>query len=162
MIQFKLQGSDATALIGGTTVIMIIIISLITYKGHGLNKTTDYFIAGLQFGFKIFGPVIPIAALFYLGDSGFVKIIGDYLPKGSHGIINDLGIALSQTVPLNQYVSAGTLTIVGAITGLDGSGFSGISLAGSIANLFGTALGHGTATLTALGQIAAIWTGAGR
>ena len=60
---------------------------------------------------------------FYLGDSGFVKIIGDYLPKGSHGIINDLGIALSQTVPLNQYVSAGTLTIVGVITGLDGSGF---------------------------------------
>ena len=90
-------------------------------------------------------------------DSGFVKIIGDYLPKGSHGIINDLGIALSQTVPLNQYVSAGTLTIVGVITGLDGSGFSGISLAGSIANLFGTALGHGTATLTALGQIAAIY-----
>lgn len=162
MIQFKLQGSDATALIGGTTVIMIIIISLIAYKGNGLNKTTDYFIEGLQFGFKIFGPVIPIAALFYLGDSGFVKIIGDYLPKGSHGIINDLGIALSQTVPLNQYVSAGTLTIVGVITGLDGSGFSGISLAGSIANLFGTALGHGTATLTALGQIAAIWTGAGR
>ena len=105
MIQFKLQGSDATALIGGTTVIMIIIISLIAYKGNGLNKTTDYFIEGLQFGFKIFGPVIPIAALFYLGDSGFVKIIGDYLPKGSHGIINDLGIALSQTVPLNQYVS---------------------------------------------------------
>ncbi|WP_258958375.1 hypothetical protein [Bacillus mobilis] len=161
MIQFKLQGSDATALIGGTTVIMIIIISLIAYKGNGLNKTTDYFIEGLQFGFKIFGPVIPIAALFYLGDSGFVKIIGDYLPKGSHGIINDLGIALSQTVPLNQYVSAGTLTIVGVITGLDGSGFSGISLAGSIANLFGTALGHGTATLTALGQIAAIWTGGG-
>ena len=123
MIQFKLQGSDATALIGGTTVIMIIIISLIAYKGNGLNKTTDYFIEGLQFGFKIFGPVIPIAALFYLGDSGFVKIIGDYLPKGSHGIINDLGIALSQTVPLNQYVSAGTLTIVGVITGLDGSGF---------------------------------------
>lgn len=161
MIQFKLQGSDATALIGGTTVIMIIIISLIAYKGNGLNKTTDYFIEGLQFGFKIFGPVIPIAALFYLGDSGFVKIIGDYLPKGSHGIINDLGIALSQTVPLNQYVSAGTLTIVGVITGLDGSGFSGISLAGSIANLFGTALYHGTATLTALGQIAAIWTGGG-
>ena len=123
MIQFKLQGSDATALIGGTTVIMIIIISLIAYKGNGLNKTTDYFIEGLQFGFKIFGPVIPIAALFYLGDSGFVKIIGDYLPKGSHGIINDLGIALSQTVPLNQYVSAGTLTIVGVITGLDGSVF---------------------------------------
>ncbi|MBY0598384.1 membrane protein [Bacillus bingmayongensis] len=151
MIQFHLQGSDATALIGGTTVVMIIIISLIAYRGKGFEKTTDYFIQGLQFGFKIFGPVIPIASLFYLGDSGFVKIIGDYLPKGSHGIINDLGVAISQTVPLNQYVSAITLTGVGVITGLDGSGFSGISLAGSIANLFGTALG----------QVAAIWTGGG-
>lgn len=161
MIRFNLQGGEATALIGGTTVIMIIIISLLAYRGNGLQKTTDYFIEGLQFGFKIFGPVIPIAALFYLGDSGFVKIIGDYLPKDSHGIINDLGVALSQTVPLNQYVSAVTLTGVGIITGLDGSGFSGISLAGSIANLFGTALGHGTATLTALGQVAAIWVGGG-
>lgn len=54
-----------------------------------------------------------------------------------------------------------TLTVVGAITGLDGSGFSGISLAGSIASLFATAIGAGAATLTALGQIAAIWVGGG-
>ena len=39
--------------------------------------------------------------------------------------------------------------------------FSGISLAGSVAKLFGTAIGYGTATLTALGQIAAIWVGGG-
>ncbi|MEB9898072.1 hypothetical protein P4K96_32250, partial [Bacillus cereus] len=45
--------------------------------------------------------------------------------------------------------------------GLDGSGFSGISLAGSVASLFGTASGGGTATLTALGQIAGIWVGGG-
>jgi hypothetical protein len=44
---------------------------------------------------------------------------------------------------------------------LDGSGFSGISLVGSIAHLFSTAIGHGIATLTALGQIAAIWVGGG-
>ncbi|HET7657994.1 MAG TPA: hypothetical protein VFK37_06855, partial [Bacillales bacterium] len=42
-----------------------------------------------------------------------------------------------------------------------GSGFSGISLAGSIAHLFATAIGNGIATLTALGQIAAIWVGGG-
>ncbi|MCK9907356.1 hypothetical protein MXD63_46080, partial [Frankia sp. Cpl3] len=47
------------------------------------------------------------------------------------------------------------------ITGLDGSGFSGITLAGSIAQLFGHVLGSGIATLTALGQIAAIWVGGG-
>jgi hypothetical protein len=83
------------------------------------------------------------------------------LPEGSHGIVNDLGMALAQTVPINTGISSITLTAVGAITGLDGSGFSGISLAGSIAHLFAAAIGSGIATLTALGQIAAIWVGGG-
>lgn len=64
-------------------------------------------------------------------------------------------------MPLNPAVGAVTLTAVGAITGLDGSGFSGISLAGSIANLFAASIGHGIATLTAMGQVAAIWVGGG-
>lgn len=51
-----------------------------------------------------------------------------------------------------------TLTVTGAITGLDGSGFS---LAGSVAQLLATAIGSGAATLTALGQVAAIWVGGG-
>lgn len=88
-------------------------------------------------------------------------MIGDYLPKDSHGIVNDLGVGLASVVPLSKEVGALTLTAVGAITGLDGSGFSGISLAGSIANLFATAIGTGAATLTALGQVAAIWVGGG-
>ena len=79
----------------------------------------------------------------------------------SHGIVNDLGVAIVALVPLTKEIAVVTLTGVGAITGLDGSGFSGISLVGSIGNLFGTAIGEGTATLTALGQIAAIWVGGG-
>lgn len=75
--------------------------------------------------------------------------------------MNDLGVALAHTAPLNKEVAAITLAGVGAITGLDGSGFSGISLAGSVAQLFATALETGAATLTALGQIAAIWVGGG-
>lgn len=157
----KLQGGDATALIGGTSIFILILITLVTHRNKGLEKTTNYLIDGFQFGFKVFGPVIPIAAFFYLGDSGFTKIIGEYLPQTSQGIVNDLGVALANVVPLSQEVAAITLTSVGAITGLDGSGFSGISLAGSVANLFATALGAGAATLTALGQIAAIWVGGG-
>ncbi|MDQ0246476.1 hypothetical protein J2S09_004080 [Bacillus fengqiuensis] len=161
MFVLNLQGGDATALIGGTSVFILILITLIAYKGKGLEKTTSYLIEGFQFGFKVFGPVIPIAAFFYLGDAGFQAILGDFLPKESHGIVNDLGIALASIVPLNAQIGAITLTGVGAITGLDGSGFSGISLAGSIAQLFSTAIGAGAATLTALGQIAAIWVGGG-
>ncbi|MFE4353067.1 hypothetical protein [Peribacillus butanolivorans] len=157
----KLQGGDATALVGGTAVFILLILSLVAHKQQGLEKSTAYLIQGFQFGFKVFGPVIPIAAFFYLGDSGFNQIIGDYLPKTSFGIVNDLGAALAASVPLTKEIAAVTLTGIGAITGLDGSGFSGISLAGSVAKLFGTAIGSGTATLTALGQITAIWVGGG-
>lgn len=161
MIHFKLQGGDATALIGGTTLLLLLIISLFAHRTAGLESSTSDIINGFLFGFRVFGPVIPIAAFFYLGDSAFADIFGQTLPAGSQGIVNDLGLALAHAVPLNQGVSAVTLTTVGAITGLDGSGFSGISLAGSIANLFGTAIHSGIATLTALGQIAAIWVGGG-
>jgi hypothetical protein len=161
MLILDLAGGDATALIGGTSILILLLITLTSHKNKGLEKTTQYLIEGFQFGFKVFGPVIPIAAFFYLGDSGFMKIIGDYLPKASQGIVNDLGIALANIVPLSKAVGAVTLTTVGAITGLDGSGFSGISLAGSIASLFAVAIGKGAATLTALGQIAAIWVGGG-
>ncbi|MBY0121116.1 hypothetical protein [Bacillus sp. S/N-304-OC-R1] len=161
MYVMNLQGGDATALIGGTSIFILIIITLICHKNKGLEKTTNYLISGFQFGFKVFGPVIPIAAFFYLGDSGFSAIIGDHLPASSHGIVNDLGVGLAALVPLSKEISAITLTVVGAITGLDGSGFSGISLAGSIAKLFAAAIGSGAATLTALGQIAGIWVGGG-
>lgn len=161
MTILDLTGGDATALIGGTSILILLLITLTTHKNKGLEKTTQYLIEGFTFGFKVFGPVIPIAAFFYLGDAGFGKIIGDFLPKASQGIVNDLGVALANVVPLSKEVGAVTLTTVGAITGLDGSGFSGISLAGSVAALFGTAIGKGIATLTALGQIAAIWVGGG-
>ncbi len=53
------------------------------------------------------------------------------------------------------------MAVTGAITGLDGSGFSGISLVGSVAQLFAGASAAAAATLTALGQVAAVWVGGG-
>lgn len=161
MFALNLQGGDATALIGGTAVFILIVITLLAHRNQGLEKVTSYLIEGFVFGFKVFGPVIPIAAFFYLGDSAFTELFGNTLPGGSHGIVNDLGVALADHVPLNGAVGAVTLTVIGAITGLDGSGFSGISLAGSIAQMFAAAIHSGAATLTALGQVAAIWVGGG-
>lgn len=161
MLALKLQGGDATALIGGTAIFTLILVAILVYKNKALEEITKYIVKGLKFGFEIFGPVIPIAAFFYLGGEGFSAVIGEYLPESSGGIVNDLGLALANAVPINKAVGAVTLTGVGAITGLDGSGFSGISLAGSVARLFGVAIDSGMATLTALGQIAAIWVGGG-
>jgi hypothetical protein len=161
MFAFHLQGGDATALIGGTAVLILIAVAMLAHRNKGLEQTTAYMIEGFQFGFKVFGPVIPIAAFFYLGDSAFHELFGDKLLQGSHGIVNDLGVALANHVPVSSTIAAATLTVTGAITGLDGSGFSGISLVGSIAHMFGITIGSGTDTLTALGQVAAIWVGGG-
>jgi len=161
MFLLNLQGGDATALVGGTAILLMVMITMLSHHGAGLEKATQYLIDGFLFGFKVFGPVIPIAAFFYLGDSGFFAMFGEKLPEISTGIVNDLGLALAHYVPVNETVSGITLAVVGAITGLDGSGFSGISLVGSIALLFSNALGSGIATLTALGQIAGIWVGGG-
>lgn len=161
MILLRLQGGDATALIGGTAVLILIVMALLAHRNRGLEQTTVYLIEGFQFGFKVFGPVIPIAAFFYLGDAAFTELFGNRLPQGSYGIVNDLGVALAHNVPLNDAVGALTLAVTGAITGLDGSGFSGISLVGSVAQLFAGASAAATATLTALGQVAAVWVGGG-
>lgn len=161
MVFAKLQGGDATALIGGTSIFILSAIAVLSYGKNSLESITNNLVKGLQFGFKIFGIVIPVAAFFYLGDSAFNEIYGKILPQSSTGIVNDLGAALANLVPVNSAVAAITLTSAGAITGLDGSGFSGISLVGSIARLFSTAIGGGIDTLTALGQIAGIWVGGG-
>lgn len=157
----NLQGGDATALIGGTAMFILALIAILAHGNQGVEKITTYFIEGFKFGFTVFGPVIPIAAFFYLGDMGINHIMGEVLPTASQGLVNDIGLAIARVVPLNAGVGAATITIVGAVTGLDGSGFSGISLAGSLAHLFAAAIGSGIATLTALGQIAAIWVGGG-
>lgn len=161
MFKANLQGNDATALIGGTAVFILSLVSVVSYKKESLEKVTENLVKGLRFGFKIFGVVIPVAAFFYLGDSAFNEIFGKILPEVSHGIVNDLGLALANLVPINSVISASTLSVVGAITGLDGSGFSGISLVGSVSQIFSTALGGGIETLTALGQLVGIWVGGG-
>lgn len=64
MFVLKLQGGDATALIGGTAVVILIAVTLAAHRHAGPEETTNYLIEGFQFGFKVFGPVIPIAAFF--------------------------------------------------------------------------------------------------
>ncbi|WP_440118724.1 hypothetical protein [Paenibacillus sp. QZ-Y1] len=160
MFVLKLQGGDATALIGGTAVLILIAVSLASHRHTGPEETTSYLIEGFQFGFKVFGPVIPIAAFFYLGDAAITELFNNPLPEGSHGIVNDLGVVLSGLVPMNDTVGAITMTVTGAVTGMDGSGFSGISLVGSIAAMFAGSA-DSASVLTALGQVSAIWVGGG-
>ena len=162
MFAFDLKGGDATALLGGTAIFLLIIINIINYGKKSLEQICDNITDGFLFGIKIFAVIIPIGAFFYMGEvSPLTQLLGNVLPSGSQGLLSDTGIYLSQIVPLNKYVVCSMETIVGFITGLDGSGFSGMALAGSTASVFGTAINANVSTLAALGQIGAIWTGGG-
>lgn len=163
MFYFNLRGGDATALIGGTAVILTLIISIAEYKTKSLDMITKFIKEGFIFGMEIFGPIIPIAAFFYLGEiSPIQAVLGEgVLPAGSQGILSDMGSALSSITRMNRPMVASMQMLVGAITGLDGSGFSGMSLGGSLAKVFGTAVNGSIPVLAALGQIGAIWVGGG-
>ena len=68
---------------------------------------------------------------------------------------------MAEHVPMNKVSIALVETAVGMITGLDGSGFSGLPLVGSVAQTFSASGGIDAATLAALGQISTVWVGGG-
>lgn len=158
MLLFDLKGGDATALIGGTALILTAALAIAEFKGESLEKVTDYVRDGFLFGIKIFAPVIVIGAFFFLGSEGTAKAI---LGEEATGLLTDLGNYLAQNAPLSKIPVAFITLIIGGITGLDGSGFSGLPLVGSLAQTFGTAIEAKVGVIAALGQISAVWVGGG-
>ncbi|MFZ7103982.1 MAG: hypothetical protein ACOWWO_15190 [Peptococcaceae bacterium] len=158
MLIFDLVGGDATALIGGTALLLTALLAIFEFKGESLEKVTDYVRDGFLFGIKIFAPVIVIGAFFFLGSEGTAKAI---LGPDATGLLSDLGNYLAQNAPLSKAPVAFITLIIGGITGLDGSGFSGLPLVGSLAQTFGTAIDGNIGVLAALGQLSSVWVGGG-
>lgn len=158
MIAFKLRGGDATALLGGTVGLVMVIVGFGVYGKDGFEKLTTHARAGFIFGVRIFAPVFLIASFFFMGSPGTAKAI---FGEGAKGLLFDLGQALANTVPLSRVPVAIVQAIVGGITGLDGSGFSGLPLVGTLAQALGSATKLDVATLGALGQYFAIAVGGG-
>lgn len=158
MLAFDLKGGDATSIVSGTAVLLMCLGAIMGFGKQSLEKITDYVTDGFLFAIRIFAPVIVIGAFFFLGGSGISEIIG----KGyENGIMNDWAIWLAQHAPLNKYMTAAIQMVVGGLTGLDGSGFSGLPLTGALARTFGTAVGASVPVMAALGQITAIFVGGG-
>ncbi|MBZ4654319.1 MAG: hypothetical protein JG781_1660 [Peptococcaceae bacterium] len=158
MLTLDLKGGDATALIGGTALVLMSLIAAIEFKGEALEKVTDFVRDGFMFGIKVFAPVIVIGAFFFLGSEGTAKAI---LGKEATGLLTDIGLFLSQNTPLSAAPVAFIQLLIGGITGLDGSGFSGLPLVGGLAQTFSTAINGDIGVLGALGQLSAVWVGGG-
>lgn len=159
MFKYQLRGGDATALVGGTAVIIMAIVAVIKHDIHGsFEKVTEYVKEGFMFGIKIFAPVIVIGAFFFLGSEGIAKEI---LGSDATGLLNDIGVFLADRIPLSKLPVIVIQAVIGGITGLDGSGFSGLPLVGSLAQTFSGAISINKEGLAALGQITAVWVGGG-
>lgn len=158
MFLFKLKGGDATSLVAGTAVLLMCAGAIMEFKEDSLEKVTEYVTDGFLFAIRIFAPVIVIGAFFFLGGNGITHILGDSYERG---ILNDWALWLAHHAPLNRYMTALLQLIIGGLTGLDGSGFSGLPLTGALARTFGTATGASIPVLACLGQISAIFIGGG-
>lgn len=159
MYKYKLKGNDATALIGGTAVLIMSIATIVKHNFiNSFEKITDYVREGFIFGIKIFAPVIIIGAFFFLGSETSAK---DILGPNATGLLSDLGLYLADKITLSKFPISLIQMIVGGITGLDGSGFSGLPLVGSLAHTFSSAITINKDVLASLGHLTTIWVGGG-
>lgn len=158
MFLLDLKGGDATSLVSGTAILIMVIGAMLGFGTGCPEKITDYLIDGFLFAIKIFAPVIIIGAFFFLGGEGISVIIGDQYESG---IMSDWAIWLAGIAPLNKYVAAALQMVIGGLTGLDGSGFSGLPLTGALSRTFALLAGGSVPVFAALGQISAIFVGGG-
>ena len=70
-------------------------------------------------------------------------------------------MSAQSAIPQNAYVTAIGILLIGMIAGLEGSGFSGLPLTGSLAGTLGPATGVEPETPAAIGQMGNIWSGGG-
>lgn len=153
-----LVGGDGAAFVGGVAVILLLLSTVAFGKHHALDYISNHITDGFVFAFKAMGPVIPIAGFFFLGSGDFAgNIMGvEEGPSLLFGLVE----ATQEFLPQSAILAAFSVLIIGIITGLDGSGFSGLPLTGALAASLETQ-GMDTATLAAIGQMGAIWTGGG-
>jgi hypothetical protein len=62
-------------------------------------------------------------------------------------------------IPQNSFIAGFGILIVGLITGLDGSGFSGLPLTGALSGALANGSSIDPSTMAAIGQMGAIWGG---
>lgn len=156
------EGGDGAAFIGGVAALLLIISCVVSNPRKALDRISDYIIEGFLFAFRAMGPVIPIAGFFFLGSSDFS---GSILPvkdgQSAPAFLFDLVASIQHMLPSSGYLAAFCMLLIGIITGLDGSGFSGLPLTGSLSGALASTVGLEPETLAAVGQMGAIWAGGG-
>ncbi|MEI3605628.1 hypothetical protein SPD48_07980 [Pseudogracilibacillus sp. SE30717A] len=156
----EMEGGEGAALIGGAAMLLLIAASMTSNIKNSLEQVSKHIIGGLIFAFKAMGIVLPIAGFFFLGNDETASQILS-VSENAPAFLFELILASEHLIPNNGFLAAFGMLLIGMITGLDGSGFSGLPLTGALAGPLGTTMGVDPATLAAIGQMGAIWVGGG-
>jgi hypothetical protein len=158
----QIQGGEGAALVGGVASVILLFSTLAGAGKDFMTAASDHVTNGLVFAFRAMGSVLPIAGFFFIGSgetAGFILSLDEGAPQP--GFLFDLVRASSSAIPESPLLVAFGLLFLGMITGADGSGFSGLPLTGALAGALGQTVGIDPATLAAIGQMGAVWTGGG-
>ena len=68
MFRFNITGGDASALLGGTAVLIMTVATMLVDGVNSLDVIADHLTDGLVFAFRVMGQILPIAGFFLLGN----------------------------------------------------------------------------------------------
>ncbi|MDK3257899.1 hypothetical protein [Blastococcus capsensis] len=157
----EVEAGWGAALVGGLALLLMLCVTL-SSGGDGLERAGEHFVDGLLFAFRAMGVVIPVAGFVLIGISDFSGEIM-LLPEdaAAPGFLFDVIASGQGFIPDNGIVVMFAMLLAGMLIGLDGSGWAGLPFTGELAQAFASSGGGDTATLAAIAQNAAGWTGGG-
>ncbi len=157
ILTLKIHGDGASALIGGVTLLILCLCTLLKDGKNSFTSFIDYIKEGLRFAMGVFAPIVIMSSFFFLGTkSGYQQILH---PEGL-GFFSDFAYVLSGWLPLSKWTVGIIIVLVAILGSMDGSGFSSLPLVGGISVGLSQAAGLDAVPLAVLGQVTGIWTGA--
>lgn len=156
------ESGSGAALVGGLALLLTLVVSLTTGGTDRLDRTGQHFVDGLVVAFRAMGVVIPVAGFVLIGISDFAGRIM-LLPEDVEppAFLFDIIGSGERFIPDNPVLVMFAMLIAGMLIGLDGSGWAGLPFTGGLADALAHSSGADAATLAAIAQNAAGWTGGG-
>ncbi|HET7304606.1 MAG TPA: hypothetical protein VFJ12_08680 [Segeticoccus sp.] len=158
----RVEDGAGAGLVGGLAALLLLVVAISTDGRDALESTARHVVDGLAYAFKAMGVILPIAGFVYMGIADYSgRILG--LADGATGpaFLFDAIRSVEDYIPGNPVVIALALLAAGMTVGLDGSGWAGLPLTGNLSAALGPHGGVDTATLAAIAQNGASWTGGG-
>ncbi|TWH56096.1 hypothetical protein DesLBE_0283 [Desulfitobacterium sp. LBE] len=157
ILMFKIHGDEASGLIGGVTLLILCICTVLTEGKNAFSQFINYVKDGLRYAMGVFAPIVMMAGFFFMGTAAGSEQI--FLKEGA-GFFYDYTILLAEWIPLTKWTVVGLVTFTAVLASLDGSGFSCLPLVGGMAIALSQVSQIPAVPLAVLGQVVGIWTGA--